>query len=544
MHQSRIWPPTVTLLVCASCLVEDPNHCANWEEKRCGPAMICSLCTARNGGCIDEERDPDCIHAHASTGSVPDTGTRTSTSTTSSPGSSIGGSAIDSTQPSYDADTTDSGSPMASNADSTEAQSNPGEMESSTGMSSECRSGRGSACPYLSPYCMDGTCASCDVQPDKLCTLDETCHADWGRCVPCLIDSDCAQGEHCDDNYRCSATCLSHDHCPSSACDFETGTCFGEDTVVHVAECEVSGGPQYCSIASALLDNAGQNPIVVRVARTASASSYPEAIDFVARTVAIVGEAGTTLAGVSTQDAPIVRASNNAHLSISRIRLRTAPSGVVVSDGSRLYLDQVRIDGMRDVAISATSRSRVKIRETEVVLNAGDAIYVSDSELSAVASIVGCNGRAGSSARALRVNQSQVDLLATTIAGNGAPDAGVQAPVSIECDPSSIAVLRNAIVLSEQGDSVGCPALIGEQSVVDTVALWDTVSAVVGPGQPWTPAWFVAVDPTCDLHLAEEGRESFGGVATWEFGDPRRDIDGADALPFPGAPTYVGADQP
>jgi hypothetical protein len=49
---------------------------------------------------------------------------------------------------------------------------------------------------------------------------------------------------------------------------------------------------------------------------------------------------------------------------------------------------------------------------------------------------------------------------------------------------------------------------------------------------------------TGQVTLAGPASTPFGGVAVWQLGDPRYDIEATLRTPIPGASEYAGADQP
>lgn len=534
-------------LLAAGCLQPDPNHCANWgPERRCAPETTCSRCTAERNGCVPPPVAATCLVAQESSSSF-DAGDGGDAGDTAGdgPGTTEVLTAT-TTEASVSATTTDaSTSTLTTDPTSEDTSSSTG--TTTTGPSPECAvEGADPTCPVERPFCIAGRCAPCTDDPTLACP-GERCHPNGMSCVQCLEETDCAATDGCLDDYTCGG-CTRHEQCPDSACDIDRRTCIDPNNVVDVEDCTTSGGPPYCTIADARAANTSISPLVIRLGSNVRSSAYVERIELVARTLAIIGSGNATIDGSNDEGNEAIEISNTARLYLSNLRLRSAPAGIRCTGSARLYLDRVRIDDIRGTALEADACAHLQLRESQVLGNDGSALVASGgSHVVVHSSVIGCNGSLTESTRALSFGDSTFDIRASTIAANRAAALAFDfpAPANLECSAAS-GLVRNSVLLSPEGRSIDCPEATFSGTLLDDDVLSDPDEDV--HSIEWNPDWFEDPDGLCDLRLADDVREPFADVATWELGDPRYDLDGAakvpTPVPYPGQRLFAGAHQP
>jgi hypothetical protein len=313
---------------------------------------------------------------------------------------------------------------------------------------------------------------------------------------------------------------------------------------VSPSTCKETGGfgdedDPYCTIAPAIgsVKEDGRAVIYLR----AGVSPFEEPIEVVnmsRRTIAVLGVDGSpTIANVPYA----VDVENESKLYLHNLRLRNCTSAAIQCNfSSSVWLDDVEVDGNAD-GISAEICD-IHLRRSRVFDNAGDAISLANmSSLRMESSVVIGNGSESEHTRAIRSSSSTFDIRYSTITGNIASMVeGDVAPANLTCGAGRGGSIRNSIVLGANLESIDCPLATIDHSVIDTSSIDGEDQVVV---TTYDAGWFADVEGF-DVHVADPASSPFAGVARWQLGDPRRDLDGTRRTPFPDAIEFAGADQP
>lgn len=403
------------------------------------------------------------------------------------------------------------GMPTASGAD-----------ESTTAVAPGCE-GDGE-CEDPAPLCVDGACVPCSEAPDPATacarSFPERPLCDEGRCVACTPqDTSACEGltPVCDVGGLCVG-CTLHEQCPQSACHIEEGSCLPIDRVWVVdgdaGGCAGADGSEvapYCTMGAALANvGVGEMGTLWVRARTGDAAYAAGFTITGSRVVAIRG------------------------LADERPRFSGGGVGapITISGGAVAYLDRGRVDGSAVIEAVQVVGAVLHLDGWLVVLNQAGAVALSNGAvLHARNSVLGANGSALIDAQALRATASTFELRYVTMAGNDS--AGT---ASIACTGGSGGLVRNAIVVAIEPDSIDCPGLVVEHSAIDTGLPGDGVVL----RDAFDPGWFVAPGAG-DFHV--EPGHPFEAVAQWAAGDPPFDLDGDPRPSVSGSPDVAGVDR-
>jgi hypothetical protein len=492
----------------AACVVPDPNHCANRErdatcvELELGP--YCSACADANFGCVSQEPEPVCYPDGAAT----------------SPSSSAG-------------------TTMESGGTDTDTDS---EGESSSGPPPACVTDE--ECPEGNPYCIEGTCGTCDLAPEGFCGERDpgkaVCHQAWGRCVECteVANDACADpSKWCGADFTCGG-CYVHEHCLQSACDMSRGTCLPPENVFYVDndECtegtmDGSMGDPFCTIQQGVTSiPVGQRgTVIVRKGNT-----YTEGILAQnSRTVAVIGQQFPSII-VADEEAVVVSAGDKLYIAGVQVR-STGDVGLRCNGNSELWLDNVRVD--QSVTGIEAGPCDLHIHRSEILLNEEVAIQLTGSgdntHMRMTSSMVVGNSTAGAWP-AIRSTTSHFEILYSTVVAGSYK--------TIECAGGNAGPVRNSVVVSSGLESVDCPWAEFTDSVHDggDAKFRGDDNVLVGT---FDPAWFEDLDSN-DAHVNAPGSSPFADVARWDVGDPIRDFDGERRETTPGVRNFAGADEP
>lgn len=420
-----------------------------------------------------------------------------------------------------------------------EGSSSAGESESSTeGVVAECTIlGRDDSCPDARPFCEDGSClASCADGGVTLCpAVDDgetpRCHEEWGECVGCLSDGDCADGQGCNGTYAC-APCFEHHHCPDSSCDASRPTpqCMDEyedHRTYYVDDCTESGRPgteedPKCSLAEVA---AGVGHVTAWLK-----GGTHEGFSLSATTLTVIGVGDARIVSTVT-----VGAGGRLHL--ANLTIASAEgAGLEIVGSNRAVLHDVRIESSAGPGI-AVNYGDLRLYRSVVVGNAGDGITATNANAVTLwSSIIGCNGTDPTHVDLRLTSPERVDIRSTTV-GNPKTEGRILLCTSSAEEPVPWTI-RNSIFVSHE-DSIDCTLAAWFGSVVDTEVEGEEITVV----KALDPSWFADAD-ACDLLLGEPLEDTPLDTAIWDLGDPRDDIDRVVRTPVPGARQYAGADQP
>ncbi len=497
-------------LLAGSCTEIDPDHCRHrgGDEVCPGATPYCNECLAsdQNAGCVAEQPDGACYFG----GDNPfadDTGT-----TTGMMGTSTG---------------------------------DDGPAESSTGGPVDCtdEGARDEACPESAPFCVGGTCATCQTAGgDGFCSgVDGTpvC-GPLGECVECSAENTAqcdgdADAPFCGLDGTCSG-CYQHAQCGEAGCDLYTGECLPEGLVIYVSgpPCMAAGDTgngtmnnPYCSIQQANGALAPQTTVRIEGPGVFADAPLVASGDEV---LAILGDGGTP-------EVAIVQAANGARVYTDSLRIgEDGPSLAACNTNGKMWFSQTDLIGnSAGVGIAASSGCEVTLERTVIAQNDGNGITATDATLNLRSVAVMANGSSSAATRGIDLDDSSMVGNHITVIENQGNAGGV----NLACGGDSALELRNSIVMGMAGDSfAACDDGTVANSAVDDDSYADDATGVVFTA--FMPSFFV--DPgASDPHL--QAGTPFEGVAVWAPGDPRVDLDGEVLNTVPGDTNFAGCDQ-
>jgi hypothetical protein len=360
------------------------------------------------------------------------------------------------------------------------------------------------------PACSeDGRCVVCNETNTAACPSEAPACSDDGRCVVCNeTDAAACPAETpvCED-FACRG-CLEHSECPDSACHLSgstAGRCFDRSQVL-----DVSSQQQINAALAPLQDG---DAVVLR---TALGTDYEVEFD---------------------NDAEV------AVLEQSSLPVDQRPTLSVSILHGTLYAAQTNIQSWcgyysGDTANAPKTQVWVDDSVMEHTLGAGCETHVRRSTVQRLFQVVHSALSVESSvlidphARIVQPGEGQwatVDIVASTIIG----PFTCLGPVDVE--------VRNSILLASE-DSESLETM---QCSAGSVSYSATSDDAPGEGNvevgPLMPTWFVGA-AAGDYHLAEG--HPFDGIARWQDGDPRTDIDGDPRTSLPNGMEVAGADVP
>ena len=544
------------------CPVINTEHCAYpmGGGTVCAEGLMCSKCEISNNGCVAPDVvSADCMVEAGTTGPTSESVSETSEPTTTT-----------STTPDSDPDTT---LPTASetSSESSSSTSTAGEtIEPDTSASTEttgteCNPNEGMAgCAIPKPYCSaEGACVACDepgfdcaaLDPDKA-ACDGMSDGSSGLCVECISNTDCDESEpFCDLETATCNTCTTHEHCPASACNLETGECLPEDNVLYVEYTPTMNDKMYCSDAG---DNNGHDstkPICrLSIALTkvtpdkaatikvkqgqmpqSQANIVPAGV-----TVAIVKNGNTPVALARDSTDPALSVSGGSHVFVYRISALSTTMGlttqlITCDSDSSLWLDRLSVYYGKHGVFARDCM--LHVRRSVVFQNTSGGIdLTSDQTMSKLwleNSFVTDNGdvygiRAG--------KNSFLDIVYSTIAANTKTVAPPQ--VSCTTTPPDNMRLRNSLIADNMNNYVtGCEqAVPGDDDTNYKADMKTTLQDLVDAG--------IAVSFSSGVVRAKVNGP-LAGVAVWKQGDPADDYDMDNVRPDnDGDMDYAGADVP
>lgn len=567
--------------VLAACRAEVQELCGDLEgdatcrERYNNTRPFCNTCRVDYNGCSNVVPSPLCT-----VDGPLDESTGASVATTADGTTSTG--AMEST----------SSSELADATSSHETDVDPG-SSSSSGATPSCREDVPSDCSPHAPYCVEGTCTACTAEHDTCPETTPVCAEDWGLCMGCREDTDCASGEFCSDAYTCEG-CSEHAQCPDSACDIVTGECMDADPVVRVQTCEPTaeagestgtgadesstGGPSgdestsdsgettdfaeeghtaetgvpqtigparrpasvFCSLQEAIdagIPEGGRGTIVLDASTDAPHAGFALTTD---KRIAIVAQGDAHIGDDSSYEAIYVSGGATAYLSGVHVT-RAGDAAIKCLDRARLWVDASQVRDNAGTGIRGDDCLRLVVRRSEITGNAGHGLDIAqNTALELRSSVVACNGRRDAQDLGIRVENSRFDIRASTVASNRSSTRSTNLRCMADLDHAGPlgGLIQDSIFVGPDMFSVDCPWADWAHSVVDD-------ESVRGPGvvavKEWSQNWFMG---SCDMHLRPLAAHPFADVGEWEPGDPRYDIDGGPEGRRPSQGVAAGADQP
>ncbi len=539
----------LSLGAAVSCTVTNLNHCG-LNAGACGEGMACSMCAIDNNGCVPQGTPLEEACAFVSASSDP--GTTGPQTTTSEP------TTLTPTDTSEDGTTFDPTTNPGTATDTTTGTetTTPGETSSTTGPMPPCEGEvvGNKTCGGDLPYCVDNECVSCEdldcseVEPEK-----PTCAVDLGLCVECQQHSDCESIDEpaCNTLTATCEPCDSHDQCPATACNLETGQCFPPENVLYVdntpegldscsdAKPDWGTAPDeaVCTLQNAMARLVEGVPTTVKIKTGAKPQNLPAVVPEGKYIVAIVHYGNTIPSLILSFADPALTVSAGNKVFMNRISIyNSMPASDPLIEcagqgiGASLWLERQRVFAGK-TAIRANNCA-VHIRRSTITGNTLGGVDIDGTDVALAklwienSHITENNGTKFGAVRMGGVVDGSI--LYSTIALN----KSVLSPVECINGWAAKLTVRNSALMSV-GPTVG-GGCIDAELVTNAVDLEAATKADI--------AEFFS-------GFAEGAFQAkIGGAlkdqATWQLGDPRVDYDGTPRPTEPGTLDYAGADRP
>jgi hypothetical protein len=367
-------------------------------------------------------------------------------------------------------------------------------------------------CPDEVPYCLLGTCASCDAAPNPVFACFELTEGQAticldGACVSCTADEPetcIAAGLVCDLDTHACVPCTAHDQCAGGAgCDLVLGECLPPDAVWHV---DGDGGRDFLTVGEALaaLGNGSGTLIIHDI----EVEGYAEGISFAGdRALAVFAAEGETPT------------------------LFMTPVSLEVLDGARVYARGLILRG-QDAAL--VQSAHVEFDAVSLAPQLRHALRVEDATVRMRNSMLRTTLDPTYPALDM-VGISDIDIRYATMVG-----LGDQAAVS--CQGAALVPgsrIRNSMLVNlGEAAAVQCSSPSYEHNGLED-ATGFVNNTTIGDA---TIDWFV--NPLYGgLHLSIVAPISAATAARWSPGDPPVDFDGDPRPTIEGSADFVGADR-
>lgn len=402
------------------------------------------------------------------------------------------------------------------------------------------------------PFCVDKVCVDCKgtADPDTACAgLDPAlpvCNQDSGQCVVCTADNkQLCTGETpvCDAAVNECVGCSEHADCPDTACNQESGACFGPEYVIWVdvaAQCDIGDGTMampFCQIAQALDKVAMNNPSVGWTIKI-KAGNYIQPTLAVPEgaLLAIIGEGG--VAKLKGTTAATLQVGVNTKLHLGKINLSSnADDTGLVCAGAQIFGDDVVFASNRQGYVgtdcSANFKRTVFYKNTSGALTAIGAgtTWVTNSYVSNNGS------NAESTYGGLLTGQGQeLHLVYSTVLNNLSETGARSLQCTVDAGPTEV---RNSVVIAFVSPSIDCAGATIEHSAIDDGKMeGDTnLQAVMADAMNW-------FDPQVAGIYKAKPDTPLKELAMWNDGDPKADFNGDPRPATMGSADYAGADRP
>jgi hypothetical protein len=373
------------------CVVINKDHCA-YAMTPCAGDLVCSACAIDNNGCVAPAtiQDQMClVREGSSTGGSAETTSEPSTTgpttTTSPTGSTSTSDPTVSTEPITSEATTMSGSDSTDTTDTT----------TTTGMDICLGDVVVNDCGGDKPYCVDMACVSCEAlsscaefEPSK-----PACEVKSGLCVECLTSNDCVDVDNpaCNAETATCGPCTEHEQCPGTACNLESGQCFPSDNILYVnndinicsdkVEYGLTKAMPLCSLFAALKRAVINKPLTIRLQSSVKPQTIAAGLQPGPYTVAIVSQDTNTPTLQRPNDFPALSLLDG-NIVFTRQILISSKLGIggpaVDCVGATLWLDRQKIVS-NDVAVHAEN-CLLHLRRTVIFGNTGGGLDIEGND--------------------------------------------------------------------------------------------------------------------------------------------------------------------
>lgn len=402
------------------------------------------------------------------------------------------------------------------------------------------------------PFCVNKECVSCEAtaEPDTACAgvdpATPVCALDSGACVVCTPDNaTMCMGTTpvCSASNECAA-CTSHDQCPQSACNQESGACFAPDYVIWVdaaAQCDLGDGSMntpFCQIAQALQKMADNDPslgwtIKIKTGNyTQTSLTVPDGSN-----VAIVGDGGVAKIKSTTASTLVVNGNSKVYLGKLSFNSNADDNGLMCT-GSQIWGQDLNFSLNKQGYLGTDCSARFE-RTVFYKNTSGGLSMFGVGQTHVVNSYVSNNGSNAESnyGGLLTAQGHELHVVYSTVLNN-LSETGAR---SLQCLPDAGPTeIRNSVVIAFVAPSIDCAAgLTITQSAVDEGKMDGDTNIMATMGDAMT--WF---DPQVSGVYKAKADSALTDLAVWLDGDPLTDFNG-DARPgTPDATDYAGADRP
>ena len=403
------------------------------------------------------------------------------------------------------------------------------------------------------PFCVDKACVDCKgaADPDAACAgLDmnaPVCDADTGKCVVCTAENKqlCIGDKPvCDVAVNQCVGCSENADCPDSACNQESGACFGVEYVIWVdaaAQCDIGDGSMampFCQIAQAL-DKVAMNDPAAGWTIKIKAGNYIQPTLTVPEgaLLAMVGDGGVAKLKGTTAATLQVGVNTKLHLGKLNLSSNADDTGLVCSNNAQIYGDDLTFASNRQGYVGTDCSAEFK-RAVFYKNTSGALTAIGAGTTHVINSYVSNNGsNAESTYGGLLTGQGQELHVVYSTVLNNLSETGAR---SVQCTPDAGPTeVRNSVVIAFVAPSIDCPGATIEHSAIDDGKMdGDTnIQAVMADAMNW-------FDPQVAGVYKAKADTPLKDLALWTDGDPKADFNGDPRPATMGSTDYAGADRP
>ncbi len=441
-----------------------------------------------------------------------------------------------------------SGTESQGSTESTTETTNP---TSTTGTEAGCKA-NGDCEDAAAPICENEMCVSCSAaaDPDVACaglSGDAPVCSGEGACVECTPESAAlctAATPVCGEGNACTG-CTRHDQCADSACNLETGACFGLEYVLYVDRTAVCDGAlgtmeaPFCKIGDAFVKM--QEDLAVGWTVKIKGGNYLEeplvVPDGVTAVLTRWGDTSPKIRALDDSGATLT-IQNASKVFIDRLAFNSNDSNHgVVCGNAFVWIDDTRIASNKGEGYDATDCTS-RVSRSVIFDNDGGGVASYGAGMTHIInSYISGNGtQNGGDFGGIRSAQgNEMHLIYSTVVNN----LSAQGPRTLQCVEAGAVEVRNSVLIGFGTPSVDCPTAVFTTSAVDegTVDGDGNLIAV----QMDIMNFFEA--PTAGVYSAIADT-ALATLAVWKDGDPKTDFNGTPRANMDGAMDYAGADKP
>ena len=439
-----------------------------------------------------------------------------------------------------------------SDSDSNSDTSMTDTMPTTTGTGAECMDA-GDCRDASKPFCEAEKCVSCDgaAEPDAACAgVDENlgvCGPD-GACVACTSDNaaSCTGNTPvCGFDNTCAA-CSEHAQCGDTACNLETGACFGLDYVLYVdraATCDGGVGSMeapFCKIGDAFAHMLANDVTLGWTIKIASGNYIEDPLVVPDGALAVLTRWGDSSPKIRAFDdtGATLTVQNAAKVFIDRLAFNSNDAyNAVVCAGSDVWLTDTRLATNKLQGYESTDCNS-RINRAVIYDNDGGGVASYGAGTTTIInSFISGNGTQnfGDYGGIRTAQGNELRLIYSTVVNN----LSESGPRSLQCVDAGPAEVRNSVLIGFAPPSVDCPGGVFTGSALDEGAVdgdGNLVATVLDIMNFFNPQMGGVYTAKPDTGLAT--------LAKWKDGDPRTDFDGTERPNTDGADDYAGADRP